>query len=386
MQKVSSQQGMKFINEQKVLNLIYNKTHITRVEIAERTGLTQQTITNIVNRLIEDGLVVEGQPIVGAKGRNPIPLAINASQMYAIGIEVAIKYIKGKLINFQNQVMAELRIDETNYESSEDTFESIRKAVYELVKKAPNNSGLKGIGVSLQALVDSKNGRIIYSPGLMMKDFPLVARLKEELDLPIYIENDVNLVAIIENQKGRLVHSENSIVLKLDHGIGGAIMNQKQLFVGSSHVAGEFGHIKAFTGENRYPCICGSAGCLTTLSSASGLLRNKGLTIDEFKEKIQGGYVEEKQLLNEIAEAVGKALSNVVTFLNPDRVLLVGQVVEKLGGYILPQVIRIVNETVPESCRDVHIIHNIEPLDESILAAELVIKKFLDIPLELLSL
>ncbi|MEH7011049.1 ROK family transcriptional regulator [Neobacillus niacini] len=386
MRKVSSQQNLKFINQQKVLNLIYNQTPISRVEIAERTALTQQTVTNIVNRLMEDDLVVEGKPIAGAKGRNPIPLAINADKLYAIGIEVAIKYIRGKLIDFQKKVIAEFRIDDTGFENSEDTFECVRKVVYQLVKEVPKKGSLKGIGISLQALVDSKNGIVIYSPGLEMKDFPLVEKLKEEFDFPIYIENDVNLVAIIENEKGRLIDSENNIVLKLDHGIGGAIMNHKQIFVGASNVAGEFGHIKAFTGTNRYSCICGSAGCLTTLASASGLLRNKGLTLDEFSANVQAADSEANQDLNTIADAVGRALSNVVTFLNPDRVLLVGKVIEKLGDRFVPQVVQIVNETVLYSCKDVSIIHMIEPLDESMLAAELVIKKHFEIPLELLSL
>jgi predicted NBD/HSP70 family sugar kinase len=384
--KVSSQQGLKFINQQKVLNLIHNEARITRVEIAERTALTQQTVTNIVNRLMEDDLVVEGKPIAGAKGRNPIPLAINVDKMYAIGLEVAIKYIKGKLIDFQKNVIAEFSIVDTGYENSEDTFECVRKVVYELVKKVPKKGTLKGIGVSLQALVDSKNGIVIHSPGLEMKDFPLVEKLEKEFKFPIYIENDVNLVAIIENEKGRLVDSENNIVLKLDHGIGGAIMNQKQLFVGASNVAGEFGHIKAFTGTNRYTCVCGSAGCLTTLASVSGLLRIKGLTLDEFSAKVQSADPEAIQLLNTIAEAVGRTLSNVITFLNPDRVLLVGKVIEKLGNRFVPQVEQIINETVLYSCKNVSIIHVIEPLDESMLAAELVIKNFFEIPLELLSL
>ncbi|MEH7272857.1 ROK family transcriptional regulator [Neobacillus vireti] len=386
MQKVSSQQNLKFINQQKVLNLIYNQTRISRVEIAERTALTQQTVTNIVNRLMEDDLVVEGKPIAGAKGRNPIPLAINGNKMYAIGIEVAIKYIKGKLIDFQKKVIAEFSIVDTGFENSEETFECIRKVAYELVKEVPKKSNLKGIGISLQALVDSKNGIVIYSPGLVMKEFPLAEKLRKELDFPIYIENDVNLVAIIENEKGRLVDSKCNIVLKLDHGIGGAIMNQKQLIVGASNVAGEFGHIKAFTGTNRYSCVCGSAGCLTTLVSAHGLLRNKQMTLNDFSEKVQAADPEAIHLLNTIAQAVGRTLSNVVTFLNPDRVLFAGKVIEKLGDRFVPQVIQIVNETVLDTCKNVSIIHVINPLDESLIAAELVIKNFFEIPLELLSL
>lgn len=386
MQKVSSQQGLKFINQQKVLNLIYNESPISRVEIAERTSLTQQSVTNIVNRLMEEDLVREGESMSGNKGRKPIPLAIQADKMYAIGIEVAVKYISGKLINFHDKVIEESRIDVNVFETGEDTLDCIRSIVKHLLKQVSKKRYLKGMGISIQGLVDSEKGVVIHSPGLAWKGYPLVEKLQHEFDFPIYIENDVNLLAIIENQSGSLENSLHNVVLKLDHGIGGAITVDKKLVVGSSNVAGEFGHIKAFHGSNAYKCHCGAVGCITTLASNSGLILNKNMTLEEFNNEVREEDLEAQQLFANITDALGLALSNTITFINPDKILLTGQLIHRFGDILVPKLKQIVEKTVPEVCRDVSIDYLDMPLDESILAAKLVTKYFFDVPIEILSL
>jgi len=282
MEKVSSQQLLKSINQQKVLHLIYTEGPITRVELAERTGLTQQTVTNVVNRLLEENLVAEGEPLPGKGGRKPIPLTVRSSHIYAVGIEVAVKYVRGSLMNFQGEILQSYQVETELYRDQEQPLRYIAKVVDRLLPEAPDLDRLKGIGCSIQGLVDAREGVVIRSPGLGWRNFPLKRRLEEQYRLPVYIENDVNLLALIENLKGRLARAENSMILKLDYGIGGAVIIQNQLYAGSSHVAGEFGHYKAFAEPYAYPCHCGSKGCLTTLASVSGLKRHKHWSLEDF--------------------------------------------------------------------------------------------------------
>ncbi|MTW84356.1 ROK family protein [Virgibacillus dakarensis] len=386
MQRVPSQKGLKFINQQKILNLIYNESPISRVELAERTFLTQQTVTNIVNRLMEDNLVMESQSMPTSRGRKPIPLVIQTSKLNAIGVEVAVKYVSGKLIDFSGKVIAEAIYEVDVFKEEEETLACIRNVIDKLLKAVANRNYLKGIGISIQGLVDTKQGIVKKSPGLAWENFPLVEKLQEVFDYPVYVENDVNLLAIIENQNGSLMNSDNNVVLKFDHGIGGSIIYHKKLYVGSSHVAGEFGHIKAFSGADAYRCHCGSVGCLTTLASNSGLINNKKTTLEEFASKVRKGDAEAKRLLGKIIDAIGIALSNIVTFINPDQILLTGRVMEKMGDIMVPQLDEIVHTTVPESCRNFKLHRINKSLDEAILAGKLVIKKFFDVPLEILSL
>lgn len=97
--KKSSHMLLKSINQQKVLFLIYSEGPISRVELSEKTGLSRQTVTNIVNRLLEEKIIVAGELIdlEAGSGRKRVGLHINSGSFYAIGLELAGKYIRGKV-------------------------------------------------------------------------------------------------------------------------------------------------------------------------------------------------------------------------------------------------------------------------------------------------
>lgn len=386
MEKVHSQKLLKSINQQKILQLIYSEGPISRVELAKKAGLTQQTVTNIVNRLLEEELVVEGEPISGRGGRKPVPLTLNGGSLYAIGIEVAVKYVRGTMINFRNEILGESEYSDFTFRDDKEFLECIAKVIDDLIHRVPDPEKLKGIGISMQGLVDSKEGVLLSASWLKLRDIPIKSELEKRYPVPVYVQNDVNLLAMIEMLEGRLAASQNSITLKLDYGIGGAIVINKQLYDGSSHVSGEFGHYKAFRGEYAHRCHCGSYGCLTTLSSVSGLRNNAKLSLEEFNSRLRSGEEIANRLFNEIQEAIGLALSNIVTFLNPDHVLLTGRIISELGDLLVPAVRRRLFATIPETCRGLTLLEEPEPFNEPATAAALVKYHFFEIPLDSLSL
>jgi transcriptional regulator of PTS gene len=386
MTRVTSQQLLKSINQQKVLHLIFNEGPITRVELAQRTGLTQQTVTNVVKRLMQECLVSEGGTAPRSGGGKPIPLTVNSSRLYAIGIEVAVKYVRGTLVNFRNEVIGESWVDNEINKHEEQTLDYVRQVVRELLGILPDHKRLYGIGCSVQGLVDAKQGVVIRSPGLAWRDFPLREKLQHEFGFPLFIENDVNLMATIENQQGLLSGAVNSLILKVDYGIGGAIIFGNQLYPGASHVAGEFGHFKTFTDKDALPCHCGGRGCLTTLASISGLKGNKKLSLDEFNRKVRDSDAEACELYALMSKGIGLALCNLVAFLNPDHILLVGKLIETLGDLLIPELQRELKESVPESCRSVRLLHVQQEVNEAKLAAGLVMKHFFEVPVDSLAL
>ncbi|CAG7635386.1 ROK family protein [Paenibacillus allorhizosphaerae] len=385
-ERTTSNKLLKSINQQRVLRLIYTDGPISRVELADKTGLTQQTITNIVNRFLEEDYVLETEPVSGSSGRKPIPLIVKTNEMFAIGIEIAVKYVRGALIDFQHRVIKEIKIDVPVYEGKDHPLEFIRQTINELLLHVPNASQLKGIGCSIQGLVDARQGLVIYSPGLRWRGYPLREKLESLYDLPVYLENDANLLALVENLKGRLAGSVNNITIKFDYGIGGAIVLNNQLCTGATHVAGEFGHYKAFSGEHLHKCHCGAAGCLTTLASVSGLKRNGGYVLENFNQLLDTGDPEAAALFAAIEEAAGLAISNLVTIFNPDHVLFTGKLVDVLGHRLLPLLRNRIFATIPDSCKGVVLEHLPITPDESTLAGGLVVNQFFDVPIESFSM
>ncbi|MDF2649331.1 MAG: hypothetical protein K0Q73_5136 [Paenibacillus sp.] len=384
-EKTPSQQLMKNMNQQKVLHLIYSTSAISRVELAEKTGLTQQTVTNIVNRLLQDHVVVEGTPVASGGGRKPIPLSINHTNLYAIGVEIAVKQIRAVLHNFQRETLDEAVIRVDSFRDESHTLQCVKEAVNRIVTKIGATGQVKGIGFSIQGLVDSKQGVVLYSEKLRWKQYRLREALEQVYPFPIYIENDVNMMTLVENMDGLLYTSENNITCKLDEGIGGAIVCGKQLYTGSSHVAGEFGHYKAFHGGQARLCHCGGLGCLTTVASIGGMEDVTGLSFSEIVTRLHGGDTEIARFLTTVGEAVASALANMVTFMNPDHVLLTGRIVEEAGFAIVPMIEKKMMQDIPIHCRNVRVVYKDRSPDVAGMAAGLVIKQMFAAPVNSLS-
>lgn len=382
----TSNQILKSINQQKVMRLIFTEGPISRVKLADITGLTQQTITNIVKRLLNEKLVLELKAVGNVSGRKPIPLVINGKNMYGIGIEIAITYIRGSLMNFQNEKIKDVIVEVPKYKDQEHPMIYIYDVIDQLLACVPDGGSLKGIGCSIQGLVDTKKGEVIYSPGLRWRNFPLKSKLKDKYQLPIYTENDINLFSVFENLKGSLKHSKDNIALKFDYGLGGALVVDKKLVQGSNFVAGEFGHLKAFTGKDALPCHCGAKGCLTTFASVSGLLRNGGFTIDQFNEGVRQNDHEAMVLFDKIKDAIVIAVSNLITFFNPDHVLMTGELIDELKDVFLPQLKAGIKENIPETCQNVKLQYLPKTPDESTLAVSLVMDEFFGVPVDQLAL
>ncbi|MBO0993333.1 ROK family transcriptional regulator [Bacillus sp. SD088] len=378
--KVSNSQMIKEINQQKVLRLIYIEGPIPRVDLAGKTGLTQQTITNIVNRLLSENLILETAPVSNGGRRRPIPLIINSTNMYAIGIELAIKYVRGTLMDFKNNTLKEITEYVPRYEHEEHPMEYIFKVIDQLLEQVPKKEGLKGIGLSVQGLVDVSKGTIIYSPGLRWRDFPLKEKLENRYGLPIYLENDANLLAIVESLNGKLALSEQSMVFKFDYGIGSAMVINKQLLHGANYVAGELGHYKAFTGNDAIPCHCGAKGCLTTFASISGLKRNGGFTLEEFNQAVRANDPAAMEIFEKIQTSIAKAIANLITLFNPEHILFTGRFLDEIGDLMIPLLKKDILELIPDSCQNVKIIVLAETPNESKSAAGLVMNYFFNIP------
>ncbi|NMO94417.1 ROK family transcriptional regulator [Paenibacillus lemnae] len=377
-ERTPSSKMMKSANQQKVLHLIFSEGPISRVELAEKSGLTQQTVTNIVNRLLQDDIVKEGEPAESPVGRKRVPLTVNASSLYAIGIEVAGKYIRGALHNFHYHRLgrAERRIQKL--QDGSHALELIQSVIDELLEQAPDPERLKGIGLSVQGLVDSGQGVVLRPPGLGWTPLSLRKPLESRYGLPVYTENDVNLLSLYENMNGCLAGSSNNITLKFDWGIGGAIMADNRLITGSTFVAGEFGHYKSFSGEDLYTCHCGAAGCLTTLASISGLSSNLGMSLEAFEADCFSEDPSYREIFNKVQDAIRLAVGNLITFLNPDHVMITGRYMEAFSDTLVPDLFSSIPSLVPETCRNVNLIHLREMPEETELAVGLVIKHMFD--------
>ena len=128
------------------------------------------------------------------------------------------------------------------------------------------------VGIATPGIVDRAAGEIVYANNIPFRHFPMSAKLQALLPVPaVYLENDANAAALGEAKAGAARGSNNVIMVTLGTGVGGGIIIDGKVYMGSNCAAGELGHV--VIEKNGRPCSCGRAGCWEAYSSATGLIK-----------------------------------------------------------------------------------------------------------------
>ena len=193
-----------------------------------------------------------------------------------------------------------------------------------------------GVGIGIPGTVDAERGVIgvdvHYAPELV--GVPLAARLGPRVGVPVFVDNDVNALALAEWMWGAGRGARSLVMLALGTGVGGGIVLDGRLHRGAAGFGGELGHVPIdFDGR---PCICGGRGCLKTYVSGTDIARRgeerlgRPIGADEVFRLAAAGRVEAEEIVDEVCRALGAGLAIIVNGLNPERVLLAGSVAKSL--------------------------------------------------------
>ena len=193
-----------------------------------------------------------------------------------------------------------------------------------------------GVGIGVPGTVDAERGvvgvDVHYAPELV--GVPLAARLGPRVGVPVFVDNDVNALALAEWTWGAGRGARSLVMLALGTGVGGGIVLDGRLHRGAAGFGGELGHVPIdFDGR---PCICGGRGCLKTYVSGSDIARRgeerlgRPIGADEVFRLAAAGRVEAEEIVDEVCRALGAGLAVIVNGLNPERVLLAGSVAKSL--------------------------------------------------------
>ena len=193
-----------------------------------------------------------------------------------------------------------------------------------------------GVGLGIPGTVDVERGvvgvDVHYAPELV--GMPLAARLGPRVGVPVFVDNDVNALALAEWTWGAGRGARSLVMLALGTGVGGGIVLDGRLHRGAAGFGGELGHVPIdFDGR---PCICGGRGCLKTYVSGTDIARRgeerlgRPIGADEVFRLAAAGRVEAEEIVDEVCRALGAGLAIIVNGLNPERVLLAGSVAKSL--------------------------------------------------------
>lgn len=235
--------------------------------------------------------------------------------------------------------------------------EQIKLAVEEL--KMVANGAIAGIGIGVPGQIEKMTGFVHFAPNLQWRNIHIKANLEKQLNLPVYVTNDVRASAMGEWIFGAGKGYSDIVCMFIGTGIGGAVISDGVLLTGCKNSAGEIGHmIIDLYGPS---CTCGSRGCLEAKAGGWGIARNaqslallnpekatRLIQIAETIENISAKTVVEafkeqdpmaKTIMEDICESLIAGATNVVNIFNP-QILILG------GGFVdgFPEIVKIIEE------------------------------------------
>jgi glucokinase len=224
---------------------------------------------------------------------------------------------------------------------------------------APATTGAIGVGVAGQVL--GRSGVVLNAPNLGWRDIALGGMLEARLGVPVRVENDLSVAAWGEKRFGAAKGIEDVVLVFVGSGVGSGLILGGRLHHGAQGVAGEFGHVKVrpIRPETKVRrCGCGELSCLEAYTSGMNvatrvreelqagaatrvrdlvggdLVRVSASVVDD---AYGAGDAYAAGLWLEVGELLGTAIANLVTILNPARMILGGGVIlgcPKLAGLV----------------------------------------------------
>ncbi|MCW8098565.1 ROK family transcriptional regulator [Streptomyces tauricus] len=276
---------------------------VSRLELAERTGLTPQAVSKITARLREDGLITEAgrQASTGGKPRTALRLVPEAG--HAVGLQVDRDELRAVLVDLTGEVVAERRAALDLGAGAEAVLDVVVEEARVLVE-GPSGAAVLGVGVAMPGPLDHTHGVLHRVTGFPEWDgFPLRDALARRLGVPVVLDKDTNAAAL--GLAGLAVGGEVGAFayLHLGTGLGAGLVLGGAVHRGARTGAGEFGHqVVQLDGP---PCPCGNRGCIEALCLAA----------------VARGDIDEA------ARVLGEGAANLVGLLDIDLVLLGGRTV-----------------------------------------------------------
>ncbi|MDZ4700175.1 MAG: ROK family transcriptional regulator [Rhodothermales bacterium] len=326
-----------------VLEIVRLFGPLPRKEIALRTGLKLQTVSNITRNLIESGLILEADRLQEGRGAPTTLLTLNPKGAYSIGLDFDREHFTGVLVDFLGKVCQRVS-QPVHFPMPEEALTMMDEAVQTLIRRQDiEPSRLWGVGLGLPGPLGVASGlegiRVVNAsefPG--WTNVPIADILGKRLKLPIFIENNASAAAVGERWYGRGQHLENFFYLFFGVGLGGGLIVNGRPYEGHFGNAGEIWGVPTATGSTASPGIIKPhLGVFFSLPRLSEHLARLGIVISHPEEL--GALFERREpafmaWLEEGLAQLAPFILTVEAMLDPQAIFLGGRYPEALTDYM----------------------------------------------------
>ncbi|TPW73418.1 ROK family protein [Schumannella sp. 10F1B-5-1] len=340
-----------------LLRLLRDGVPRTRAELAEQLGVARSTLGLRIDALLDTGLVGPGDDGVSTGGRPPSRIALRPDARVVLAADLGASHARIALTDLLGVTLAELSADIRIADGPDAVIEWVADRADELLDRLGRTRGdLLAAGIGVPGPVDHGSGRPV-SPPIMpgWNDADVPGLLRRRLDVPVFVDNDVNLAALGERSHA---HPEvaDLLFVKVATGIGLGLVADGELRRGAQGTAGDLGHVRVARGAG-VACTCGGEGCLEALAAWPALaaaLRAEGLdvvTVDDLVGAIEGGDARAVAAVRQAGRDLGEVLATCVNLINPS-VIVIGGSLARIGEQLLAGVREVVySRSTPAATR-----------------------------------
>lgn len=260
------------------------------------------------------------------------------NSQYAIGIDIGGSSLKCGLIDNKGNIIKFMQIPIENTETKSEVLKKVENVIWDCASFA--DCSVSGVGIGFPGTIEDG---VVIGGGVNLpafKDFPLAHTLSDIIKMPVFVDNDANMMALGEITYGSAAGCEDVIFITVGTGIGGAVLVGKKILGGYRNRGGELGHI--IIQKDGKPCACGSKGCFETYASTRALVEQYKQRVVDVKfvngemimEKFLDGDSIAVEIMQKHFDYMATGIASLVNIFSPQRIVIGGGISEAGDIYV----------------------------------------------------
>ncbi len=322
------------LGEQAVLETIFRRGPITRPEIAAATSLSKPTVSAAVSRLEQGGLVRAAGMRVGQRGRKPLSYVVSPRAGFVVGADIGGSNVRVAAADLFGEPICDLK-----HPTAKNGSRAVGVQILEMVSEVIDQAGAVhgpplALGISSPGVVDQTSGRVTSLAYNVVPEggFDPLEVIRERFDLPVLVDNNVNLAAVGEKWFGLARGVSTVVFIAIGAGIGMGIIIDDELVRGAHGAAGEIGYLPLvgdpFNPRHRLhgglEDEIGAAGIVAAFNERRDTDDPELSSVHDVFELAGTGSAAAQAVVDHVASRLGTAIATVCAILDPELVVLGG--------------------------------------------------------------
>ena len=330
---------MKSLNAIELLDLIRQYGPVSRSALAKVSRLSKPTVSGQVDALIAKKLVVEvGTGEASARGgKKPTLLEFHAGYGRIYCVEVGPEWVRFVSADLLGRAVAKSRLPTRPEAGSAAVLHTVERGVADLLSRDAGVRKLTLISAAVPGIVDVRRGVVIETDNVFgWRDLAFAEKLRRTFDVPIHVDNDVNMAALAELNAGGSEGLRDFILIRLNTGIGAGVVLNGALHHGAHWASGEISHMVLDTEAAHWPP--NPRGFLESIVGVDRVKQRIGARIHKACADpwsvLEGSALDGNDALGalrqELIDHLGCAAANLAAVFDPDAIILLGEAFPKL--------------------------------------------------------